>query len=171
MLRHCYSLLDTVYTLYIYAWGGRHGCDRMVVGFTTTYAISAYHHWCCEFESRSGWSIQHYLIKFAVTCGRSVVFSGLKCNCICWTEYLTAFNIFQNYNVSGLKGYSINIIKINMSHFVFLMCIFYCKNIIYAVLYMTLACIIWFYLLIVISPWYWYYKNNWFDLIIFYVIN
>jgi len=23
--------------------------DRMVVGFTTTYAISAYHHWCCEF--------------------------------------------------------------------------------------------------------------------------
>ena len=26
--------------------------DRMVVGFTTTYAISAYHHWCCQFESR-----------------------------------------------------------------------------------------------------------------------
>jgi len=33
---------------------GRRGCDRMVVGFTTTYAISAYHHGCCEFESRSG---------------------------------------------------------------------------------------------------------------------
>ena len=32
----------------------RRGRDRMVVGFTTTYAISAYHHWCCEFESRSG---------------------------------------------------------------------------------------------------------------------
>jgi hypothetical protein len=32
------------------------GCrsrDRMVVGFTTTYAISAYHHKSCEFESRS----------------------------------------------------------------------------------------------------------------------
>ena len=26
------------------------GLDRMVVGFTTTYAIRAYHHWCCEFE-------------------------------------------------------------------------------------------------------------------------
>jgi hypothetical protein len=26
----------------------------MVVGFTTTYAISAYHHWCCEFESVRG---------------------------------------------------------------------------------------------------------------------
>ena len=31
----------------------RGGCDRMVVGFTITYVISAYHHWCCEFESRS----------------------------------------------------------------------------------------------------------------------
>ena len=36
----------------------------MVVGFTTTYAISAYYHWCCEFESRSGWGVQHYVIKF-----------------------------------------------------------------------------------------------------------
>jgi hypothetical protein len=27
---------------------GRCGRDRMVVGFTTTYAISAYHHWCCS---------------------------------------------------------------------------------------------------------------------------
>jgi len=25
----------------------------MVVGFSTTCAISAYHHWSCEFESRS----------------------------------------------------------------------------------------------------------------------
>jgi hypothetical protein len=25
----------------------------MIVGFTTTYAISAYHHYCCEFESFS----------------------------------------------------------------------------------------------------------------------
>jgi len=33
---------------------GCRGHDRMVVGFTTTYAINAYHHWCCEFESRSG---------------------------------------------------------------------------------------------------------------------
>ena len=34
-------------------WGGR-GSDRMVVGFTTTYVISAYHFKHCElFESRS----------------------------------------------------------------------------------------------------------------------
>jgi len=27
-------------------WMGRRGRDRMVVGFTTTYAISVYHDWC-----------------------------------------------------------------------------------------------------------------------------
>jgi hypothetical protein len=42
---------------------GRRGHDRMLVGFTATYAISAYHH-CCEFESRSGRGVQHYVIKF-----------------------------------------------------------------------------------------------------------
>ena len=36
----------------------------MVVGFTANYAISAYHQRCCEFESRSGRSVQHYVIKF-----------------------------------------------------------------------------------------------------------
>jgi hypothetical protein len=30
----------------------------------TTYAMSGYHHWCCEFESRSGRGVQHYVIKF-----------------------------------------------------------------------------------------------------------
>jgi hypothetical protein len=37
----------------------------MVVGFTTTYAISAYHH-ICEFESHSSevYSIKRYVIKF-----------------------------------------------------------------------------------------------------------
>ena len=39
--------------------------DRMVVGFTAIFAISAYHHCCCEFESRSGRGVQHYVIKFA----------------------------------------------------------------------------------------------------------
>ena len=32
---------------------GCRGSDRMLVGFTNTYAISAYHHQKCEFESRS----------------------------------------------------------------------------------------------------------------------
>jgi len=33
----------------------------IVVGFTTTYAISTYHHWCYEFESKSGRGVQHYV--------------------------------------------------------------------------------------------------------------
>jgi len=49
--------------LYMYN-RGRRGRDRMVVRFTTTYAISVYHHWFCEFESRSWRGIQHYVIKF-----------------------------------------------------------------------------------------------------------
>jgi len=46
----------------IHAMRGRHCRDPMVVGFTTTYAISAYHYWCCELESRSGRGVQHYVI-------------------------------------------------------------------------------------------------------------
>ena len=42
------------------------GRDRMVVVFTITYAIGAYIHWICEFESRSSevYLIQHYVVKF-----------------------------------------------------------------------------------------------------------
>ena len=43
---------------------GHRGSDRMVVGFTATYAISAYHYSCCEFESRSWRGVQHYVMKF-----------------------------------------------------------------------------------------------------------
>ena len=51
--------------------GGCHGRDRMVVGFTTTFAISAYRHCSCEYESRSGgvYSI-HYVIKFVSDLGQ-----------------------------------------------------------------------------------------------------
>jgi hypothetical protein len=46
----------------------------------TTYAISAYHHYCCEYESRSDevYSIPLYVMKFVsdLACGRSVVSVG-----------------------------------------------------------------------------------------------
>jgi hypothetical protein len=48
----------------------------MVVGFTTTFAISACHHWCCEFESRSGRGVQHYVIKFVRDLRQVGVFSA-----------------------------------------------------------------------------------------------
>jgi hypothetical protein len=38
----------------------------MAVGFTTTDAINAYHHWCCALESWSGRGIHHYVIKFLI---------------------------------------------------------------------------------------------------------
>jgi hypothetical protein len=40
------------------------GRDGMIVGFTTTYAISAFRNLSCEFESPSGRGVQHYVIKF-----------------------------------------------------------------------------------------------------------
>jgi len=49
---------------YVISGSSRSGRDRMVLGITTIDAIGAYHHWCCEFESRSGWGVQHYVIKF-----------------------------------------------------------------------------------------------------------
>ena len=36
----------------VWFWA-RRGCNRMVVGFTTTCVIRAYHHLSCEFEARS----------------------------------------------------------------------------------------------------------------------
>jgi hypothetical protein len=53
-----FSECDTVLRKYI------HHYFVFECGFTTAYAISAYHHWCCEFESRSGRVVQHYVIKF-----------------------------------------------------------------------------------------------------------
>jgi hypothetical protein len=71
----CFSL-DILYTLlemlmcmlfYVSAW------------FTTTCAISAYHHWCCEFEPRSWRGLLNTLCdSLSVTCDRSVVFSTNK---------------------------------------------------------------------------------------------
>ena len=35
----------------------------VVIGFTITSEIRAYHHRCCELESRSGRGVQQYVIK------------------------------------------------------------------------------------------------------------
>jgi hypothetical protein len=50
------QLVDTTIhsiSTFIFHFRGRRGSDRMVVGFTASYVISAYHHWSCEFEFRS----------------------------------------------------------------------------------------------------------------------
>ena len=46
LLRHVHFYITT-YNIYIYTLECKRGCrgrDCMVVGFSTTYAISAYHH-------------------------------------------------------------------------------------------------------------------------------
>jgi hypothetical protein len=53
------------------------GRNGMVVGFITTYAISTYYHWCCEFESWSGRGVQHYVIKFVTISIRA------RCTTLC----------------------------------------------------------------------------------------
>ena len=57
-------MTECAYTFDYFEIRGHHGCVRMEVGFTTTYTISAYHHWCCKFESWSERGVQHYVIKF-----------------------------------------------------------------------------------------------------------
>ena len=44
--------------------GDRRDRGRMVVGFTTTYVISVYHHLSYEFEPRSWRGALDYVIKF-----------------------------------------------------------------------------------------------------------
>ena len=77
---HCLSLVYMISTgikfVYLinnmlefirYIYRGR---DPMVVGFTTTYAISAYHHCYCDSKPRSGLGVQHYVIKFVSELGQ-----------------------------------------------------------------------------------------------------
>jgi len=49
--------IDICINWHSYFIQGRRGHDCMVVGFTTTSAISAYHHKHCEFESHSWWGV------------------------------------------------------------------------------------------------------------------
>jgi hypothetical protein len=41
-----------ILSMFRYKSRGRRGRDRMVAGFTTTYAINAYHHWYWKFRAR-----------------------------------------------------------------------------------------------------------------------
>jgi len=45
--------------IYIFEGGPSWPWSYGTVEFTTIYPISAYHHWCCEFESLSGRGVQH----------------------------------------------------------------------------------------------------------------
>jgi len=55
-----------------YITGGRRCRERIAVGFTTTRAVSVYHHYHWEFESRSCevYSIQHNVINLVSDLGQ-----------------------------------------------------------------------------------------------------
>jgi len=66
--------MTTSQTFNIYS-ENRRGGVRMVVVFTTTCAISVYHHKSCEFKSRSWPGLLDTTLCDNVTCDRCAVFS------------------------------------------------------------------------------------------------
>ena len=102
---------------------GRHGCDRMVVtvGFTTTCAISAYHHWSCDFEPRSWRGVLDTTLcdKVCQWLATSRCFSpgtlfppAVK---------LTATNRYWNIVENGFKHHQTNLIHYTHLTFIFIL--------------------------------------------------
>ena len=100
------ALISRFYLEMIFSWkiASHRGRDRMVVRFTTTYALGASHHWCCEFESRSGWSEQLMWWSMSVTCDRSVVSLGPPVSSTNKTPTWYSWNIVE----SGVKHHQTN---------------------------------------------------------------
>jgi hypothetical protein len=70
---------------------GRFGHDHMVVGFTTFYAISVYHHKSCEFEPRSWHGVLVTTLCDKVCQWLAVIFSG-------YSGFLHQWNWPPRYN-------------------------------------------------------------------------
>ena len=76
----------------------------------TTYAISDYHHWCCEYKSHSGevCSTQHYVIKFVSVLRQVVVFSVYS---VSSTNKTDSHDITKKIVESGIKHHNLNSIN------------------------------------------------------------
>ena len=62
-----YNAIFTLLSMWTWGCFAR---DHMIVGFTTTSATSAYHHWCCEFKSLSGCTTLCYKVGQWLAKGR-----------------------------------------------------------------------------------------------------
>jgi hypothetical protein len=92
----------------------RRGLDRMVVGFTTTYAFSAYHHESCGYEPRSWRGLLNKTLCdkcLSVTCDRSVVFSGYSNTSTNKTGYHDITEILLNVALSTINQTKIVVIN------------------------------------------------------------
>ena len=131
-----YSFLNILLFRHPGIWRGCHGRDHMVVGFTTTYAISAYHHECCEFELHWGRGLLdttlgdkdcHWLVAGQWFSPCTLVSSNNKIDCHEITEILlkvelnsitlsktVAFNNWRRWNqqVSSISMENLNFIFI-----------------------------------------------------------
>ena len=87
----------------------RGGRDHMIVGFTTTCAINAYHHFCCEFEPRLWWGVLDTTLcdKQWLATGRwfspgTLVSSTNKTDCHVITEILLKV-VLEHYKPNQTK--------------------------------------------------------------------
>jgi hypothetical protein len=81
----------------------RRGRDRKVVGVTSTYAISAYDHWYCEFESDQGEVYNIMRSNLSVTCDRLVVSSGSSVSSSNKTDHNDITEILLKVALSTIK--------------------------------------------------------------------
>ena len=80
---------------------GRHGRDRMIVGFTTTCIISVYHHYSCELESRSWRGVLHTTL----------------CDKVCqWLATCWWFSPVSSTNKNWPPRHSWNIVESGVKH-------------------------------------------------------
>jgi hypothetical protein len=93
---------------------GCHGHDRMVVGFKTTYAISAYHHWCCEFESRSGRGVQHYVIKLVIDLRQFGGFHRVLWRWICFQSCTSSRESMSHYYRAMFHRVNLKLIPVQL---------------------------------------------------------
>jgi hypothetical protein len=97
---------------------GCDGRDHMAVGFTTTYAIGAYHHWCCGVDSCSGRGVQHCVKKFVGDFSGSCFLDTNKTDRYDITEILlkVALNTMKPTNVKQVISTQSTLLKIMTLH-------------------------------------------------------
>jgi hypothetical protein len=104
MLNSFYNILFPRPILLTRSHTGRRGRDRMVAGFTTSCAISAYHHESCELESHSWWGVLYTTICDKV------------CQWLATGRWFSSGTTVSSTNKNWLPQYSWNIVESGVKH-------------------------------------------------------